>query len=103
MDFPGNHHLTGHKWNSKVKHLGKEKSSRDNQNHFIIMLQFHPQIGMLVSSENQWNLHGCKEIGRILGMTLEEEEEVMEDQETKLQCITGNNMDRIKQIGRAHV
>jgi hypothetical protein len=55
-------------------------------------------MAMLVSSENQWNLHGCKEMGRILGMTMEEEEEVMEDQETKLQCITGSNMDRIKPI-----
>jgi hypothetical protein len=81
MGFSSNqhhHHLSGHKWNSKVKHLGKEESSRDNQNHFITMLQFHPQMAMLVSSENQWNLHGCKEIWRIPGMTLEEEEEVME-------------------------
>jgi hypothetical protein len=98
MGSQGNHHLTGHQKNSKVKHLGKEESFKDNQNHTIILLQFLHQMAMLSSSESQWNLHGCKGVVKIFGMTREEEEGVMEDQWTKLQCITGNIMDRIKPI-----
>uniref|UniRef100_A0A2N9GGR4 Chromo domain-containing protein n=1 Tax=Fagus sylvatica TaxID=28930 RepID=A0A2N9GGR4_FAGSY len=67
--FPGPSIQQRHSHTSgKVKHLGKEESFKDNQNHTIILLQFLHQMAMLSSSESQWNLHGCKGVGRIFGM-----------------------------------
>uniref|UniRef100_A0A2N9HGB9 RNA-directed DNA polymerase n=1 Tax=Fagus sylvatica TaxID=28930 RepID=A0A2N9HGB9_FAGSY len=66
----------------------RKRVSKDNQSHTIILLKFLHQMAMLSSSESQWNLHGCKGVVRIFGMNREEEEGVMEDQWTKLQCTT---------------
>jgi hypothetical protein len=57
-----------------------------------------PPNGIVVQFREPMEPPWMQGVVKIFGMTREEEEGVMEDQWTKLQCITGNIMDRIKPI-----
>ena len=101
MIFPCNyslHHHFGVKWNTQKKNHGKEGYFKGSMSNFSTLLNFHNTMAWLVSLGSQGNHHGCKMNWKNPSMILKEAEEVMGALKSKLECIIGITMDRIKVI-----